>query len=106
MMLCHEALEGGRWDAAEQTATRGIAWGEGLPYGEHLRRTRQTNAAPPGWQGLTGRIDRAMLAERAFARTTRPRSFVCGPTVFVETVASALVDLGHDPLSIRLERFG
>jgi ferredoxin-NADP reductase len=47
-----------------------------------------------------------MLAERAFAPTTRPRIFVCGPTVFVETVASALVDLGHDPLSVRLERFG
>jgi ferredoxin-NADP reductase len=68
-----------------------------------LTPTRET---PAGWQGPTGRIDRAMLAERAFAPSTRARIFVCGPTVFVETVASALVDLGHDPLSIRLERFG
>ncbi len=32
MMLCHEALDGGRWEEAQQTATRGIAWGEGLGY--------------------------------------------------------------------------
>jgi ferredoxin-NADP reductase len=32
--------------------------------------------------------------------------FVCGPTAFVEDVAAALVDLGHDPSGIRLERFG
>jgi ferredoxin-NADP reductase len=65
-----------------------------------------TRDVPPDWRGPTGRIDRAMLAERAFAPSTRPRIFACGPTLFVETVASALVDLGHDPLSIRLERFG
>jgi ferredoxin-NADP reductase len=68
--------------------------------------TTLTRQIPDGWQGPTGRIDRTMLAERAFAPTTRPRIFVCGPTSFVETVASALVDLGHDPLSVRLERFG
>lgn len=65
-----------------------------------------TRDVPDGWQGPTGRIDRAMLAERAFLPTTRPRVFVCGPTAFVETVASTLVALGHDPSSIRLERFG
>jgi ferredoxin-NADP reductase len=31
---------------------------------------------------------------------------VCGPTVFVEEIATMLVDLGHSPSSIRLERFG
>jgi ferredoxin-NADP reductase len=31
---------------------------------------------------------------------------VCGPTSFVEGVATALVELGHDPSWIRLERFG
>jgi ferredoxin-NADP reductase len=65
-----------------------------------------TRETPDGWLGLTGRIDTRMLAERAFAPTTRPRILVCGPTAFVETVASALVDLGHDPSSVRLERFG
>ena len=65
-----------------------------------------TREAPPGWTGPTGRIDEAMLAARTFAPTTRPRTFVCGPTYFVEDVATALVGLGHDPSWIRLERFG
>ena len=32
--------------------------------------------------------------------------YACGPTGFVETVASGLVALGHDPGNIRTERFG
>ena len=47
-----------------------------------------------------------MLEAQTFAPTTRPRVFACGPTSFVESTATALVDLGHDPSSIRLERFG
>ena len=35
-----------------------------------------------------------------------PRVYVCGPTGFVESVANDLVALGHDPASIRTERFG
>ena len=35
-----------------------------------------------------------------------PRVYVCGPTPFVEWVATLLVDLGHDPAQIRTERFG
>jgi ferredoxin-NADP reductase len=31
---------------------------------------------------------------------------VCGPTGFVETVAGALIDLGHDLSRIKTERFG
>jgi ferredoxin-NADP reductase len=34
------------------------------------------------------------------------RAFVCGPTSFVESVATLLVDLGHDPAQVRTERFG
>jgi ferredoxin-NADP reductase len=30
----------------------------------------------------------------------------CGPTSFVESVATLLVDLGHDPAQVRTERFG
>ena len=36
----------------------------------------------------------------------RPPVFVCGPTGVVETVADALVEVGHDPASIHAERFG
>jgi ferredoxin-NADP reductase len=31
---------------------------------------------------------------------------VCGPTGFVETAANLLVGAGHDPGSIKTERFG
>jgi ferredoxin-NADP reductase len=65
-----------------------------------------TRGAPADWPGATGRIDAALLRERAFGPAAQPRVFVCGPTVFVETVATILVELGHDPSSIRLERFG
>jgi ferredoxin-NADP reductase len=65
-----------------------------------------TRATPAGWDGPTGRVDRGMLQEYAFAPAARPRVFVCGPTTFVEGVATTLVDLGHDPSSVRLERFG
>ena len=34
------------------------------------------------------------------------RVYVCGPTPFVESVANDLVALGHDPATIRTERFG
>ncbi|MEX5719105.1 FAD-binding oxidoreductase [Geodermatophilus maliterrae] len=65
-----------------------------------------TRGAPPDWTGPTGRVDGALLQEHAFPPDARPRVFVCGPTVFVETVATTLVDLGHPPSAIRLERFG
>jgi ferredoxin-NADP reductase len=47
-----------------------------------------------------------MLAEVGPAPEERPRAYVCGPTPFVETVAEALVGLGHDPQAIKTERFG
>jgi ferredoxin-NADP reductase len=31
---------------------------------------------------------------------------VCGPTGFVETIARTLTTQGHDPSSIKTERFG
>jgi ferredoxin-NADP reductase len=54
----------------------------------------------------TGRVDADLLREAGFAPADDPRIFVCGPTSFVETVASALVDLGHAPERVRTERFG
>jgi ferredoxin-NADP reductase len=65
-----------------------------------------TREAPPGWTGYTRRIDVAMLTESAWPVSAQPRIFVCGPTPLVETAAEALVALGHDPVSIRTERFG
>jgi len=65
-----------------------------------------TREAPAGWRGETGRIDAGMLQRRTFGPAERPRTFVCGPTVFAEAMATTLVDLGHDPSAIRIERFG
>lgn len=62
--------------------------------------------APPGWSGLTGRIDRAVLARLALPPEATPQVFVCGPTGFVDAVANALIDLGHPSHHIKTERFG
>jgi ferredoxin-NADP reductase len=65
-----------------------------------------TRTQPSGWSGYARRVDGAMLAEIAWPADKQPRSFACGPTGFVETVASGLVALGHEPGNIRTERFG
>ena len=65
-----------------------------------------TRRQPAEWTGYRRRIDRAMLAEVAWPPSERPRAFVCGPTALVETVASALVELGHEPQRVKTERFG
>jgi ferredoxin-NADP reductase len=65
-----------------------------------------TRRQPVDWAGQRRRIDRAMLAELTWPPSAQPQVFVCGPTALVETVATALVDLGHDPLRVKTERFG
>jgi ferredoxin-NADP reductase len=65
-----------------------------------------TRSHPTGWSGFRRRVDREMLAAVAWPPEDRPLCYVCGPTGLVETAASALVDLGHDPALIKTERFG
>ncbi|HEX7145721.1 MAG TPA: ferredoxin reductase [Gaiellaceae bacterium] len=65
-----------------------------------------TRTQPPGWTGYARRVDGAMLAEAAWAPSADPMAFVCGPTPFVESVASALVLIGYRPTSVKTERFG
>ena len=65
-----------------------------------------TGSQPPGWTGYGRRVDADMLAEVGPGPAERPLVYVCGPTPFVETVAEALVHLGHDPRGIKTERFG
>jgi len=65
-----------------------------------------TRSTPPGWTGYARRIDEEMLEDVAFSPEERPFAFVCGPTPLVETVATALVGLGHDPTRVKTERFG
>ena len=65
-----------------------------------------TRMQPPGWTGYARRVDRPMLAETAWPPSADPMAFVCGPTSFVESVASALVLIGYRPTNVKTERFG
>jgi ferredoxin-NADP reductase len=65
-----------------------------------------TREQPAGWTGYARRVDQSLLAEAAWPAGKNPLAFVCGPTSFVETVASGLVALGYEPGRVKTERFG
>ena len=65
-----------------------------------------TRVRPPGWTGYARRIDRAMLSEVARPLSEAPLAYICGPTLFVEAAANALLEIGIAPNRIRTERFG
>jgi len=65
-----------------------------------------TRSQPPGWTGYARRVDAEMLADVGPSPAELPRVYVCGPTPFVEAVAEALVQLGHEPHRVKTERFG
>jgi ferredoxin-NADP reductase len=65
-----------------------------------------TREQPPGWSGYGRRVDRELLSEVAWGVEEEPLAFVCGPTGFVEAVASTLVESGWSPGGVKTERFG
>ena len=65
-----------------------------------------TRSAPADWHGYHRRVDQDMLREVGWLPDEKPRTFVCGPTAFVEATANGLVALGHDQATIKTERFG
>jgi ferredoxin-NADP reductase len=65
-----------------------------------------TRKAPDGWPRPVGRITEADIREHAFPPDISPAVFVCGTTGFVESVATWLVQMGHDPDRVKTERFG
>ena len=65
-----------------------------------------TRQAPEGWAVPVGRVNRDALEAATLSAADAPAVFVCGPTGFVESVADALVALGHDPMAVKTERFG
>ena len=65
-----------------------------------------TRQQPAAWSGYARRIDPPLLRDVAFPPEEHPLTYICGPTGFVETAASGLVELRHDPSRIRTERFG
>ena len=65
-----------------------------------------TRQAPDGWRGTPGRLNATTLAASGWPPDLAPRTYVCGPTPFVESIADLLVNAGHEPANIRTERFG
>jgi ferredoxin-NADP reductase len=65
-----------------------------------------TRTQPNGWMGYRRRVDMDLLAEVGFSHEQSPRIFVCGSSPFVESISAFLVEIGHDPLAIKTERFG
>lgn len=65
-----------------------------------------TRRAPEGHKRPPGRVDADLVRAVTWPPESRPLTFVCGPTGFVESAADLLVAAGHDPALIRTERFG
>jgi ferredoxin-NADP reductase len=64
-----------------------------------------TRSTPAGWRMPAGRINADILTAGQ-AALPGLSVFVCGPTGFVEAAADLLVDAGHEPGTIKTERFG
>ncbi len=78
-----------------------------LGAGDHRALTLTlTRESSPEWTGRRGRVDSDLLRDVAWPAADKPHCYVCGPTPFVEAVAGALVDLGHEPGLVKTERFG
>ena len=65
-----------------------------------------TRRTPPDWPVAPGRVTREIIQNTTYSPSVTPAVFVCGPTGFVESVADALVSLGHPAASVKTERFG
>jgi ferredoxin-NADP reductase len=65
-----------------------------------------TRVQPPGWTGYSRRVDAQLLGEAAWPADRNPLAYVCGPTSFVETVATGLVELDYPSQRVKTERFG
>jgi ferredoxin-NADP reductase len=111
-MLRHRADESSSVEARLLVSAR--SWDDVL-YREELAKVSEDGVAvrytltreqPPGWTGWSGRVDLEMLGEIGADPGAPLRTYVCGPTGFVERVADLLVQLGHDPHTIKTERFG
>jgi ferredoxin-NADP reductase len=112
-MLRHRRVAGARTDARLLLSARTL---DDVLYRDELAALRgsdvdvrltltRASEPPPGWpDAWTRRIDREMLEELGHGPAAR--FYVCGPTPFVEEAARLLVELGHDPRTVRTERFG
>ena len=106
-MLRHHAAVGSDVPARVLVSARTL---DDVIYREELEafdtHVTLTRGWPDGWTGHRGRVDRPLLHELAWPAADDPLVYVCGPTGFVEAVASTLVDMGYAAGRIRTERFG
>lgn len=110
-MLRHRARSGSDVPGRLLYSSRSLA---DVIYRAELDETEQgievehtlTREQPPDWNGYSRRVDTQLLSEVAWPADADPLTFVCGPTSFVETVASGLVELGYRPERVKTERFG
>ncbi|MBX7443417.1 MULTISPECIES: ferredoxin reductase [unclassified Arthrobacter] len=65
-----------------------------------------TRSTPEGWPVPPARLTSDAFLGRIFPPEENPDVFICGQTVFVETVADWLVMAGYPADSIKTERFG
>jgi ferredoxin-NADP reductase len=65
-----------------------------------------TRKQPEGWTGYSRRVDTELLRDIIWPPAQRPLTYICGPTQFVETAATALLPLGYQPTLVKTERFG
>ena len=65
-----------------------------------------TRSAGPHTARPPGRVGSGDLAPAGWTPRDRVRIYVCGPTGFVESVTTKLIEHGHQPSAIRTERFG
>jgi len=65
-----------------------------------------TRQQPPGWTGYAGRVSEAVLAGVAWPADDEAVAFACGPTAYVEAMATIMVKLGYPAQRIKTERYG
>jgi ferredoxin-NADP reductase len=91
-----------------------------LPYWDELKKIQDeslgvgvkilatvTDDIPVEWSGRTGRFDKTSIQEiLAPVQGLMPMVYICGPTAFVEAMATYTVESGINPHEVRTERFG
>ncbi|WP_311379757.1 FAD-binding oxidoreductase [Arthrobacter sp. ISL-48] len=65
-----------------------------------------TRKVPQGWPTAPKRLTAETLLANILPPDFYPETFICGQTIFVETVSEWLVQAGYPAASIKTERFG
>lgn len=65
-----------------------------------------TRKVPQGWPDAPKRLTAETLLATVLPAEAAPDIYICGQTLFVETVAGWLVQAGYPAASIKTERFG